>query len=105
MALNRIAGGVATPKMRTPIKETPTKQTPKKQQQQQQQQQYQKPPQFPQYGQSMLNNARQEIEQLDEIVDGLKFQISVRWYFIISYMFLNGVACQMGACDWSLATK
>ena len=59
------------PKMRTPIKMTPTKQTPNKQQQ------FQKPPQFPQYGQSMLNNARQEIEELDEIVDSLKFQIAV----------------------------
>ena len=43
----------------------------------------QKPPQFPQYGQSMLNNAKLEIEQLDQIVDQLKFQLQVIIIFYI----------------------
>ena len=59
------AGGVVTPSKKTP---TRLHQSPAPRQ---------KPPQFPQYGQSMLNNARQEIEQLDSIVDQLKFQIQV----------------------------
>ncbi|KAL5250840.1 hypothetical protein ACHWQZ_G016547 [Mnemiopsis leidyi] len=50
-------GGVVTPGKKTPIR--------------------QKPPQFPQYGQSMLNNAKLEIEQLDQIVDQLKYQLQV----------------------------
>ena len=39
--------------------------------------QRQRAAQYPQYGQSVLNNAKLEIEQLDQIVDQLKYQLQV----------------------------
>ena len=53
---------------------TPGRKTPARQQ---------KPPQFPQYGQSVLNNAKMEIEQLDEIVDQLKYQLQVLYIIYV----------------------